>query len=367
MSKKLRELIVTTPPREKSGARSSSRFDFQKNWVVSLILKFYLNDRKFLIVCDYHDDVVIFDDNIDPSEATFYQIKTKGSGHWTLNSLLSRRKGKNDARLNSILGKLYANYISFDNHTESLNFVSNSGYKFKLATGKLSLSLHEIECCNLANGEIKNLKKKITEECKYDCTLPVNPPLFFKVTPLSVSDHSAHTKGKVADFLESILPGKKHPVTAFYRVLFDEVKRKTNYEYSPVDFDDLKNRKGISHEDMKKYMSSLQTDTDIDELWQEIREYLVKENLPAMMVRKIKSSWDKYEIDRMDHSNDILQNLRREIIGISKNYLSRVPNSQLVPLMEFALKELSQQVLFYNFSIDYIKAIILLETYETAK
>ena len=141
---KLRELIISTSLRENSGARSSSRFDFQKNWVVCLILNFHLNAQKFLILCDYHEDVVIFDDNIDPSAATFCQIKTKGSGHWTLGSLLSRRKGKDGALLNSIIGKLYANYLSFENHTESLNFVSNAGYKFTLGDGKNSLSLNQI-------------------------------------------------------------------------------------------------------------------------------------------------------------------------------------------------------------------------------
>ena len=74
------EQLVSNLPRETSGSRASSRFDFQKNWVLCHLLELHLEKRDYLVLCDYHDDVVVLERPSNPDQAEFIQIKTKKTG-----------------------------------------------------------------------------------------------------------------------------------------------------------------------------------------------------------------------------------------------------------------------------------------------
>ena len=86
----LKDLLVTTKPRETSGPRSANRFDFQKSWALCRLLELHKSGKDYLIVFDYHDDVLVLDSCGDPNRIDFYQIKTKQSGHWTRRDLIDR-------------------------------------------------------------------------------------------------------------------------------------------------------------------------------------------------------------------------------------------------------------------------------------
>src|ERR1035437_9711941 len=112
-SPSLLDQLVQVAPREVSGSRSSNRSDYQKSWAFCLLLKLHKTGQHYLVLFDYHDDVVVLDSAANPTAMDFYQVKTKKCGNWTATLLLKREKGANDEPLNSIPGKMYSNKIAF--------------------------------------------------------------------------------------------------------------------------------------------------------------------------------------------------------------------------------------------------------------
>lgn len=87
--------FVGRKPRETAGSSSANRFEYQKDWTLYKLLELHRSDDAYLIICDYHEDVVQFDSHSIPKNAVFYQIKTKSSNNWTRKSLTKSQKGKN--------------------------------------------------------------------------------------------------------------------------------------------------------------------------------------------------------------------------------------------------------------------------------
>ena len=121
MSMDLKTELIHKKPRENSGSKSGNRFDYQKNWAICKVLELQLSEDNFVIILDFHDDIALINDDKNPDEINFFQIKTKETNHWNISDLIRYKEDKN-----SILGKMYLNKISFPMHTKSLNFVSNS-------------------------------------------------------------------------------------------------------------------------------------------------------------------------------------------------------------------------------------------------
>jgi hypothetical protein len=79
--------LATRPPRERGGSIGSNRYDFQKDWTICKILELHKQQQSYLILCDYHEDVVVLDDEVNPTAAEFFQVKTKPIGNWTIKNL----------------------------------------------------------------------------------------------------------------------------------------------------------------------------------------------------------------------------------------------------------------------------------------
>lgn len=69
--------------------------------------------RDYMIVMDYHEDVVIIDASIEDNNIDFYQVKTKKGDYWRPTDLLAVGKDSKGNIKNSILGKLLKHSIDF--------------------------------------------------------------------------------------------------------------------------------------------------------------------------------------------------------------------------------------------------------------
>ena len=77
------------------------------------------------MVFDYHDDVLVLDSDEDPTGIAFFQVKTEGTGPWTIGDLIRERKNS-AAPERSYVAKLYSDKLTFPDHTQRLTFVSNT-------------------------------------------------------------------------------------------------------------------------------------------------------------------------------------------------------------------------------------------------
>lgn len=327
------------------------------------ILDLHLQNKEYLVICDYHEDVTILDRESDPLSAAYYQVKTRTGANWTTKRLLSRSKGKDGQFLPSILGNLYSNYTNTLKHTKSLNFVSNASYRFDLQDGKDSLALLSIACRQLSDVEILKFVDNLEKECGQKCLLPAEPPLFFEVTSLSVQDHSTHATGKVAEFLSSYLPQKTHHAPTVYRALFDEVRRKTTREGLCSNFEELRGKKGIAKSGMDELLRRIASTEELANAWGEVSQRLVSENVPPLTVRKIHEAWGQYQADRTNHANDVLQKLRSNVIEITSRITASNPQVNFTELMDRTWELVQKETPTGTYSSEYVRAMALMEFY----
>lgn len=322
--------ILLANPREKSGTLASNRFDYQRDWTICKILELHQLRPDYLVLCDYHEDVVVLDSEENPSLASFIQIKTKKTANWTINRLIDQKKSEKGILLNSIMGKLYSCYLRAKAFTEELRFVSNAFFDFRLQNGETGLSRTEINCAELALREIDRMNTKLSLEHDAACSLPEKPMLYFEVSSLSLLDHSGHAKGKVAEFLDHV--DIRSPSTAMYRILFDEIKRSSSYEGDIKDFGELAKRRGIGKSKIQRMIQDMQATPNPDEIWNEIREQLQHEGFPALKVRRLRRIWSTCEVDRMDATRDDIRELMGRIKGICKELSQVNPDLTLTDL-----------------------------------
>jgi hypothetical protein len=309
----LKDLIVQKKPRETSGPRSANRFEFQKSWALCRLLELHQSGQDYLIVFDYHDDVLVLDSSTDPNRIDFYQIKTKQSGHWTRSALLSQEQGK-DGLLPSILGKLTQNKLEFPEHTGNLTLVSTQGFQLAVK-GHAASIVQEVCLKELDDKELAAIHKAIRKEHKLDKDMDCADCTHLTVTSLSLGDHPNHAMGILGQFLSALYPNEKVQLPAIYRALSDEIKRKTNVEKLPSDFAELCSHRSISRGVFEKMLQDVKPSGEFDAAVQEAMTRLQHEDVPFDSVREIRLACTTYEIERMDSSDLVLGKARKTVEG----------------------------------------------------
>lgn len=154
--------LASIHPKENAGASSSNRFEYQINWGLHRLLKLeeeeelmkYKNDDGYVMILDYHDDIVVCNSDSGKDYIDFYQIKTRKNSNWTRTNLcikeVERNNGSDESDLPgekkeynkqiediqenitskiSIVVKLLQHTMDFDN-TRKLYFVTDAHIRF---------------------------------------------------------------------------------------------------------------------------------------------------------------------------------------------------------------------------------------------
>nr|WP_233683032.1 dsDNA nuclease domain-containing protein [Leptospira interrogans] len=75
MNKNIKHDLVTKKVREKAGAISSNRFDYQKDWAICKIIELDEKGMEYAIIMEHHEDVVTVNPFSDPKEIHFFRLK----------------------------------------------------------------------------------------------------------------------------------------------------------------------------------------------------------------------------------------------------------------------------------------------------
>ncbi len=268
----------------------------------------------YALVVERHDDVVVLDSPAAPCRADFFQIKTKDCGVWNLTQLLRVDKstaaaGKKVEKKMSHVAKMYGNRIVCEGQDITASFVSNARFRVTLANGEDGTAKTDICFAELDGKEIAKVRKKLKEEHGLAEEPNCAAMMFLRVTDLSLDDHAGHAKGKVADFLEARKTGETQAVAAFYRTLFDHVKRKTNYEPEITSFDELLKRKAITKAEFQDILDRLPKPRSFETLRVEISGHLSREGMAVSTIMAIFDDWKLHEVQRMNHKNTTLSAL----------------------------------------------------------
>ena len=363
----LKNEIIENKPRENAGARSSSRFDYQKDWSICQLLDFHNEKSDYLFVFDYQEDLMIMDSESNPKKVSFYQIKgKKNKGYWTLAELLKSPISKKNEILLSIVGKLYDCKLKAKKSTESLNFVSNIGFKVSDKEFK-SLEKKEICIIELNSDDKQKIQQKLIQEHPNEEVTEYEEITFLKVVELNLDDSPTYTKGKIADFLNERYPNAKHNIPLIYQHLFNEVKRKSNYNKDIISFDDLIKRKAIGKTNFQEMLDVCGASKDYNYEWRNIEAIFSNEGVKYSTIKKIKKSWDTVEVERMEPNNSIIKSIVKRVQELVKFAVDNnlINDDTLMECVHKIKDEYIKQPINQSIYDDsFIEAIILSEVYE---
>jgi len=358
----LRELLGTVIPRDLSGPRASNRFDYQKDWTLILLMHLHNNPDDYLVLLDYHDDVVVLDSSSAPQSASFFQIKTNKGGNWTITQLTKQKKGKTGL-LPSHLGKLWSHQLSFSSAACTCFFVSNGIFPF--CTSASTDALGENTACEVLDASDY---AALALAIKTELNLLVDPDLKKKLTflrsPLSVLEHADHASGKLSAFISQRHPTGKFHAAAAYRALADEIERRADQEGAFATYELLCKHKGISRAEFENMLQSIGIADDLDAVWSRYEAQLSKENVPFSELEEIHSAWRQYEIERMDVANDELRSLADAARAAIAAFLQ---SSTKFTLSDVAAKCAEPLVGKTTRTDAYLIAVVLMEYYLVSK
>lgn len=237
--------LAARPPSDTAGARAKNRFDFQRDWILCEILDLYEAGRDFVIVCDYHDDVLVVDAAPTCDVVAFFQVKTVGARRFTLKQLLKREDLKNGPG-SSILGKLYSHRFAFPDAVGTTTLVSNLPPTLTAAKPPTIESRATWTVLDLLQTEQASILTSLSAELAAQGTVQLDQSFAFRTTPLSVKGHQTHAIGHVTEFLERLDGQAEHPALALYRTVADEIDRRFSREGVFTDADTMVKEKGFS-------------------------------------------------------------------------------------------------------------------------
>lgn len=282
--------ILTKRPRETSGSKTSRKYTFQKDLSLFLLIELHEKANNYAILFDFHDDLIILDSDTNPENIDFYQIKSNDRSTWSINSLIISEKDKF-----SILGKLYFNKLSFPDNTRSLNFISNTSYKFeRLKDGSDSKSRSKINGIEMNDTDIAMCNSKIKDEHSLN-----ENPIFenittFHISPLSNKDSSSHCIGALSKLLNNLNPENKVNSVLAYNQIFNEINKKTNFDVAEVKFSELKDLielKGISKNQFDEILKSAGLYKSTEEEWNDLKSTLEYLRIGYAEILKYRNAW----------------------------------------------------------------------------
>jgi len=364
----LKEHLIKVPIREKAGPTSASRFDYQKDWSICKLIEYHKIKSDYVIIFDWHEDLVIMDSESNPQRIEFYQIKGKKSGNWKVSDLIRSETGKDGKVLLSIIGKLYDCKSKFDFGTSSLNFVSNARFQVDLeVTLPSSLTKDDICIIELKSEEKAKIKNKIKTEHSLSIDPIYEDITFLRVIDLSLDGSKEHTQGKISEFLNSIFPNKNFNIPNVYRMLFDEVKRRSGYSKDNITYEDLLSNKAIGKSQFEQIMEATGINKNYDEIWNRLDVKLQNDGLSFQATKNLKQAWKKLELERMNPNNDYLYKLIDTLKAIANESESNgtLNNLKLIECVESIYNTFNKTVVIpVSYDLNFIKAIILSEIYD---
>lgn len=343
--------LINVPQREIAGSRSANAFDFQKDWAFAELLDYHKEDKDYIFIFEFHDDILILNSESNPTSINFCQIKTANK-NWSITRLTST-ENKSQSNL-SILGKLFLHKLDFPDMNSQLHFISDAAFSFKNDCDKFCYTAlsedHKRQIIEKLNNELNNLENNSFND------------LYFTHTHIPVEEHEVFVKGRLNEFL-SIYFGEDHsiPLNNIYRTISDQIRTKNNFRANDIiTIGDLLNFKCIKKSDITKFLNDLRnTHHKIKPLWSVFENRL--DTFSPFEVAKIKLAWNKYAINKLD-ANDHLLNELSELIENELNNIDINANN----FINIVKENISEFTMKYSEIFDkyYIIAIILWKSCE---
>lgn len=348
-------------PTERGGPRASNRLDFQKNWTLCHLLELHERGGDYVLVCDYHDDVVVLEPR-DGGDGVlhFSQVKS-ASKQWTLAALLKRGDGKK--KVNSILGKLHRHGETFGGQVGSLSMISNERFKLALADGTSGVDRENFRLDEVCDIERTKMLDGVGTEHDLGAPAVFAAPTHFRRTVLTPDAQDTYVRGRLAEFFDATLQKQGVDVIAAHRLLFDEIRLKSNNESLWPDMTDLIAKKGIRRDHLDSMLRRLSSTVDYSQRWLAYSVELAAQGVAIAERVRIEGYWTTYRAARMDETAEAIQQFRDRVCVAAANALRNHPALPLAQLLDRIVAAVGHDTIFVA---DHVRAAALLEITDNA-
>lgn len=329
----LAQALLAHRPRESSGSVSANRLAFQRTWALCHLFELHETDRDYVLILEFHDDVLVLDSATTPTRAEFFQVKTRRGGPWRQRELTvaKERGAKSDSltsngqtgplattRPQSILGKLLEHCRHFMPQLESLSLVSNVSFDLPLSSAGKSSDRAKLCAAELTAEALREIEHAVQRDAGLAIDFPWTR-VFLVTTDLSLVDHDTHGAGELAAFLERRSPGGRFAVQSLFRALSGELARRAECEWSPSSFAELCRKKGLSRAQFETFILGAEAQTDPEADLQRIAVQLQQEGLSFRESWKLKEAWRRYQVGVMNPADVGIQELREHILAVVRS------------------------------------------------
>ena len=378
MAHGLADALVAHPPRERSGGPSANRVGYHHTWALCELLRLHAKGEDYVLIMEFHDDVLVVDSASSPTRADFYQVKTRRDGRWTIADLIRVERSKPGRKVRnrstavtsetpaaqpqSIFGKLFDHVQRFGPKIRTLNLITNARFKLPLSGPPPSVDRSELALVDLDCEAIEKVKGALQAELSL-LAAPSVENVFMLVCGMGLTEHEKHGVGELAAFLEARRPGGRYAVQALYRTLADEIGRRAKNEWQPSSFQELCRQRGICRGDVENLLVVVDGQRDPGEHLREVKEQLRTEGLPYRDIATLAVSWQRYQVQTTDHADQSLMNFRTQVIDIVTTVSASSGWKQLTDLLSTSEERFVQKYgePILPFTRSYLQGAILLE------
>lgn len=271
-----------------AGARTKSRFTYEIAHGVNMVYEEYRQEGDFFIIFDYSCDL----EKGKGDKISFYQLKTKTTGSYTIDSLLKITPPAKKSILQTLVD------LKSTDSVDKLYIVSNK----TLSNKDFPKNISNAQCIPFSLFDEK-IKKKINESITWPMKVADFDNLFFCVSDIMVKEADNSLIGLTDTFLNSIYPSSYTNPSCFKKCIMNFAREKADYEMDTLTLQDTIEKKGI-------------TRRDVDRLLDEYRKGIIQTVIPPF---EIISNW----IEKLDLTMKIAINLKRSYnVKCSKAYFN---------------------------------------------
>jgi len=281
----IKDLVIHFPD-DNSGSMASNRFGYQKNWPIYKLLELESLGRDYMIVMDYHEDVIILDSSTKVENIDFYQLKTKSGDHWTKGELIKSETNKKGEITHSIIGKLLKH---------SLDFPSARDYYFVTDTfvaGSLLNKGKDFQKAKIPFSKFKpDIQKSIRESIKKEfpgIQDDVWNHFYISQEQLQSDNYKETIIGFLDRFIDQKIPMADIKATTLYDSLFSEMESLQDFEGALTETDILTVKKSFKHSDFQAFIKKLASFESYDRKCDMVIEKYLKMASPEEMSFKRK-------------------------------------------------------------------------------
>jgi len=293
--------LTQKSPREKAGAQTSAKYNFQWNFTLLKVIALHKTDTDYRILLEHFDDFVVLVPSNDPTTAESFQIKGKATGRWTANALSKAEKDATAPK--SIVGRMYHNIDCLGEPLTRAHFVSNASYRMTLVGGqKTTPDYTSIRCDQLHDDDRIAITSAIDDDFPPPRLINHELKFVFETTELGLTGYETYVKGALVEFFSAT--GDNPPIVALYETLIATISARSSVSTEALTAAELFETKSLSRDDIQStFDAALHTSRTVLDSWSLVEKDFSADGWSSLGIARLNANCLQYIRSRIRGDN----------------------------------------------------------------